>query len=67
MNTDLTIKITEIMVRQKDSLTHTKFMLLPGGKTFPEDNFNLAKEWMEQGLLSDRAAYRIKRIIEMTA
>jgi len=58
------IEMTEITIRQKNSITHTKFILTPNGNTFPIENFNLAKDWMENGLLSDKAAGFIKQILD---
>jgi len=64
MTRDMTIEMTEITVRQKNSITHTKFILTPKGNPFPIENFNLAKEWMGQGLLGAEAAAFIKRLID---
>jgi hypothetical protein len=64
MNKNTTIEMIAITVRQKDSITHTKFILTKKGNPFPIENFNLTKEWMEQGLLGDEAAALIKKIID---
>lgn len=58
-----TIVLTELTVRQKNSNTHTKFMLTPSGTPFPQDNFSMALEWGKQGLLDDKV-YEILQIIE---
>jgi len=57
--------IREITVYQKDSCTHTKFLLLQNGKVFGEENFALAKEWRDQGLLGKRAAALIDKIVSI--
>jgi hypothetical protein len=53
----------EITIWQKIGITHTKFIIMPDGKPFPMDNFNLAVSWMEQGLLKDRTEIFIKDIM----
>lgn len=54
----------EATIRQKDSNTHTKFLILPGGGAFPEYNFQIAKEWYDQGLLDESSSVLIKVIID---
>jgi hypothetical protein len=56
------MKLTEITIYQKASITHTKFILLEDGRVFGEENFALAKEWRDQGLLGEKAASLIDRI-----
>jgi len=57
----------EITIYQSNSCTHTKFMLLPGGRVFGEENFQLAAEWYQQGLLSGTAKKLIEVILEVRA
>jgi len=52
----------EMTIYQKDNRTHTKFILLPGGLVFGEENFRLAKSWRDQGLLGPRSAAMIDQI-----
>ncbi len=54
----------EVKIYQKDGGAHTKFLLLPNGVTFPVENFEIAKEWHEQGLLSDRTSRVMQQIID---
>ena len=52
----------EITIRQKDSKTHTRFIIMRKGEVFGEEKFRLAKKWREQGLLGEKAASLIDRI-----
>ena len=53
----------EITIKQKGSNTHTKFTIVKGCENpFPEENFLLAKAWMEQGLLEDGAFGVMKKL-----
>jgi len=54
----------EITIRQKDSIIHTKFIIAGSGEPFPEDNFDIAVEWMTQGLLDDQTCSILKKIQE---
>lgn len=51
MNTR-TIIFAKFTIRQKDSLTHTKFIILGEESPFPRDNFDLALSWTRAGLLA---------------
>jgi hypothetical protein len=57
------MKLTEITIYQKASNIHTKFILLENGNIFGKENFALAKEWRDQGLLGEKAASLINRIV----
>ncbi len=46
--------ISEVTVRQKEGVTHTKFSLFDGKNPFPEQNFKLAQHWASRGLLDDK-------------
>ncbi len=54
----------EVKIYQKDCGAHTKFYYLPDGNTFPEDNFEIARKWHEQGLLSERSSRFMQNIID---
>jgi hypothetical protein len=57
-----TLSFLAVTIRQKESNTHTNFLLTSSGAPFPEENYNLAREWMEQGLLDDECTAFIKTI-----
>lgn len=61
---NLTVQLISVTIRQKESNTHTKFIFTSNGKPFPTENFDLAREWMEQGLLDDESTAFIKKIID---
>ena len=54
--------LSEITVKQKEGITHTKFFLVDGRKPFPPQNFELAKHWCVRGLLDDDTAAFIRKI-----
>ena len=54
----------EATIRQKDSGTHTKFLVLPDGGAFSEYNFEIAKKWYDQGLLDESSATLIEAMLE---
>lgn len=54
--------ISEITVRQKEGVTHTKFSLFDGKNPFPEQNFKLAQHWAARGLLDDETEAFIRKI-----
>ena len=60
----MTVELISVTIRQKESNTHTKFILTAIGKPFPKDNFNLAKRWMEQGLLDDESSAFVRKIMD---
>lgn len=53
----------EVRICQKDSLTHTAFMVLPGGECFPDSNFEIARGWMDDGLLSEPSLLMMEKIL----
>lgn len=57
--------MTDICIRQKDNLTHTIFIVQPGGRCFPEDNFQIAMGWYEAGLLAGLSKETMNRIIAL--
>jgi hypothetical protein len=52
-------------ITQEGSLTHTIFMVLPGGVTFPGENFQMARGWLEDGLLNTESKKIMEDIIEL--
>jgi len=57
----------EVTIYQKDTHTHTKFILHKNGSVFGKENFALAKGWRDQGLLGEKAAGLIDAIINKQA
>jgi hypothetical protein len=58
--------VVEVTVRQKEGVTHTKFMLIDGLHPFPRSNFEMAQQWREQGLLDDKVAELVRVMTEGT-
>ena len=52
-----------VKIKQQDDLTHTIFSILECGRCFPEENYKLAKKWLEKGLL-DNNSKRVMELIE---
>ena len=56
--------VSEVTVRQKDGITHTKFLLLDGLHPFPRSNFEMTRKWREEGLLDEKVAEVIRVITD---
>jgi len=54
---------TQITIRAKGSIDHTKFTYLSNGKTFPPQNFEIAMRWYDAGLLDDESKRIMKAVI----
>jgi len=54
--------LSEVTVRQKEGVTHTKFTLIDGVNPFPRHNFEIAQHWAARGLLDEETAAFIKKI-----
>jgi len=57
--------MTEIRIQQKESYSHTIFMVGIDGTAFPEDNYQIAKEWLEAGLLREDSSKLMKEIAKL--
>ena len=54
--------ISEITVKQKEGVTHTKFSLFDGKNPRPEQNFRLAQHWAARGLLDNETESFIRQL-----
>lgn len=63
-NPPVRVGLLELTIYQKGSNAHTKFIVLKDGHAFPEENFQIAKKWMEDGLLPRRAAAFIQDMLD---
>ena len=52
----------EVIIKQKDFVTHTIFMYGGGGVTFPDSNYEIAKRWQDQGLLCESSEMEMEAI-----
>ncbi|MBA7576839.1 hypothetical protein ES708_18681 [subsurface metagenome] len=52
----------EVIIKQKDFVTHTIFMYGGRGKVFPGDNYQIAKEWLEEGKLCESSKMEMEAI-----
>ncbi len=56
--------MTTTRIQQRDSVNHTIFNVLQGGTCVPEENYELAKGWLDEGLL-DLCSERMMGLIEV--
>ena len=52
----------EVIIKQKDFVTHTIFMYGGRGHVFPEDNYQIAKGWLEEGKLCESSKMEMEAI-----
>ncbi|MBA7525254.1 hypothetical protein ES705_17405 [subsurface metagenome] len=56
--------MTTTRIQQRASPNHTTFNVLRGGECVPEENYELAKRWLDKGLL-DLCSERMMKLIEV--
>jgi hypothetical protein len=54
--------MTSVVIRQADSVNHTIFIVLPSCGPFPPENYEIAKRWMDQGLLDKESREIMERL-----
>jgi len=55
----------EVRIQQKDEVTHTIFMVGKDGPVFESDNYWIAQQWMDEGLLCELSEITMREIAEL--